>query len=100
MIPRPPALDTAAASSAKPTKCMPPWMIGCSMPNSSVMRVFMGVVLGWGSSGLDWTLSYARDRVFGNSMIVHILWREQVCAAQILRIARHDPVVETGVFGH
>ena len=41
MMPRPPAFETAAASSAKPTKCMPPWMIGCSMPKSSVMRVFM-----------------------------------------------------------
>ena len=41
MMPRPPAFETAAASSARPTKCMPPWMIGCSMPNSSVMRVFM-----------------------------------------------------------
>ena len=40
IMPRPPAFDTAAASSARPTKCMPPWMIGCSMPNSSVMRVF------------------------------------------------------------
>src|SRR5262249_44498316 len=28
MMPRPPALDTADASSAKPTKCIPPWMIG------------------------------------------------------------------------
>src|SRR3954467_944862 len=25
---------------------MPPWMMGCSMPNSSVMRVFMKVCLG------------------------------------------------------
>src|SRR5262245_1381437 len=41
MMPSPPALDTAAASSAKPTKCMPPWMMGCLMPNSSVMRVFI-----------------------------------------------------------
>ena len=41
MMPSPPAFDTADASSAKPTKCMPPWMIGCSMPQSSVMRVFM-----------------------------------------------------------
>src|SRR5262245_49589929 len=41
MIPSPPALETAAASSAKPTKCMPPWMMGCLMPNSSVMRVFI-----------------------------------------------------------
>src|SRR4029079_13714703 len=40
MSPRPPALDTAAAISAKPTKCIPPWMIGCSMPNNSVLAVF------------------------------------------------------------
>ncbi|MFK4665272.1 hypothetical protein ABIF76_006126 [Bradyrhizobium ottawaense] len=40
MMPSPPAFDTAAASSAKPTKCMPPWMMGCSMPNSSVIAVF------------------------------------------------------------
>ena len=39
MMPSPPAFDTAAASSAKPTKCMPPWMIGWRMPNSSVMAV-------------------------------------------------------------
>ena len=26
--PRPPAFETAAASSARPTHCMPPWMIG------------------------------------------------------------------------
>src|SRR3954447_1162042 len=24
--------------------CMPPWMMGCSMPNISVMRVFMDVL--------------------------------------------------------
>src|SRR5215470_6089490 len=41
IMPSPPALETAAASSAKPTKCMPPWMMGCLMPNSSVMRVFI-----------------------------------------------------------
>src|SRR5436190_1204209 len=40
MMPKPPAFDTAAASLAKPTKCMPPWMIGCWMPNSSVILVF------------------------------------------------------------
>ncbi|MCY1535468.1 hypothetical protein D9M68_708750 [compost metagenome] len=27
-MPRPPAFDTAAASSARPTHCMPPWMMG------------------------------------------------------------------------
>src|SRR3954470_23175296 len=41
MMPRPPALETAEASSAKPTKCMPPWMIGCLMPNNSVIAVFI-----------------------------------------------------------
>src|SRR6185295_2172566 len=41
MMPSPPACDTAAAISAKPTKCMPPWMIGCSMPNISVILVFI-----------------------------------------------------------
>src|SRR3954464_13610257 len=40
MMPSPPALETAAANSAKPTKCMPPWMMGCSMPNNSVIAVF------------------------------------------------------------
>jgi hypothetical protein len=48
IMPRPPASDTAAASSASPTKCMPPWTIGCWMPKSSVMRVFM---MGGGSVG-------------------------------------------------
>src|SRR2546428_10630262 len=43
--PRPPALETAAASSAKPTKCMPPWMMGWRMPKSSVMRVFIAFFL-------------------------------------------------------
>ena len=42
IMPSPPALETADASSGNPTKCMPPWMIGCWMPKSSVMRVFMG----------------------------------------------------------
>src|SRR5690606_8579562 len=32
-MPRPPALETAAASSARPTHCMPPWTMGCSMPS-------------------------------------------------------------------
>src|ERR1700730_9084798 len=40
IIPRPPAFETAAASSANPTKCIPPWIIGCSMPNISVIAVF------------------------------------------------------------
>src|ERR1700744_3420367 len=40
MNPRQPALATAATSSARPTHCMPPWVIGCSTPNVSVKRVF------------------------------------------------------------
>src|SRR5690606_26885333 len=41
IMPRPPALATADASSAEPTWCMPPWMVGCSIPKSSVVLVFM-----------------------------------------------------------
>src|SRR5262245_43079724 len=39
-MPRPPALDTAAASSARPTHIMPPCTIGYSIPTSSEKRVF------------------------------------------------------------
>ena len=39
MSPRPPASETAAASSARPTHCMPPCTIGFSMPNVSVNLV-------------------------------------------------------------
>src|SRR5882757_4384137 len=57
MMPRPPAFETAEASSAKPTKCMPPWMIGCWMPNISVMAVFIAYsfdpMLPLGSDTLD-----------------------------------------------
>ena len=35
-IPRPPAFDTAAAISANPTWCMPPWRMGTSTPTISV----------------------------------------------------------------
>ena len=38
-MPRPPAFDTAAAISARPTHCMPPCTTGCSMPISSVNLV-------------------------------------------------------------
>src|SRR5690606_18455430 len=43
MVPRPPALETAAASSAKPTHCIPPCITGYWMPNNSVIRVFISV---------------------------------------------------------
>ena len=43
-VPSPPALDTAAARTAYPTWCIPPWMMGCSMPSSSVTRVLSGMV--------------------------------------------------------
>ncbi|MNN44224.1 hypothetical protein D3C81_1585040 [compost metagenome] len=43
-MPRAPALDTAAASCARPTHCMPPSTIGYWMPSSSVIRVFMMVI--------------------------------------------------------
>lgn len=36
MKPKPPALATAATSSARPTHCMPPWAMGCSTPKTSV----------------------------------------------------------------
>src|ERR1700712_2887474 len=42
--PRPPALATAATSSARPTHCMPPWAIGCSTPKTSVN--FVLIVIG------------------------------------------------------
>src|SRR5471030_1997089 len=45
MKPRPPALATAATSSARPTHCMPPWTMGCSMPNISVNRVLSAMVV-------------------------------------------------------
>src|ERR1700709_105369 len=41
MNPSPPALATAATSSARPTHCMPPWAIGCSTPQTSVNLVVM-----------------------------------------------------------
>src|SRR5262249_6674497 len=40
-MPSAPALDTAEASSARPTHCMPPCTIGCLMPNISVKRVLI-----------------------------------------------------------
>ncbi len=48
--PSAPALATAATSSARPTHCMPPWTIGCSMPNASVNLVVRHFALScWGS---------------------------------------------------
>jgi len=41
MMPSPPALLTAAARRASAIHAIAPWMIGCSMPSSSVTRVFM-----------------------------------------------------------
>src|SRR5690606_9004504 len=40
-VPSAPALETAEASSALPTHCMPPCTIGCSMPSICVSRVFI-----------------------------------------------------------
>ena len=40
-MPRAPAFETAEASSARPTHCMPPCTIGCLMPNISVKRVLI-----------------------------------------------------------
>ena len=40
-MPSAPAFDTAEASSARPTHCMPPCTIGCLMPNISVKRVLI-----------------------------------------------------------
>src|SRR6185295_6295654 len=39
MKPSAPALATADTSSARPTHCMPPWVIGWRTPNNSVKRV-------------------------------------------------------------
>ena len=41
MMPRPPALETAAASSGVASHCMPLWRIGYLIPKSSVILVFM-----------------------------------------------------------
>jgi hypothetical protein len=41
MMPRPPALETAAASSARDTQRMPLCTMGSATPSSSVARVFM-----------------------------------------------------------
>ena len=38
-MPSAPALDTALASSAVPTPCIPPCTIGCSIPSISVILV-------------------------------------------------------------
>ncbi len=38
-IPRPPALDTAAANSALDSQIIPPWIIGYWISNISVIRV-------------------------------------------------------------
>ena len=35
--PRPPALETAAARLCSATQAIPPWIIGCSIPKSSVI---------------------------------------------------------------
>ena len=36
MSPRPPAFDTAAASSGVPVPVMPPMMMGCSIPENTI----------------------------------------------------------------
>ena len=41
IMPRPPALDTALASSWVATQAIPPWMTGYSIPRSSVTLVFI-----------------------------------------------------------
>ena len=43
-MPSAPALETAATNSARESHIMPPWVIGYSMPRSSVMRVLNMVV--------------------------------------------------------
>ncbi|MNP03020.1 hypothetical protein D3C76_948880 [compost metagenome] len=44
-MPSPPASQTATTSSGIATLLMPELTMGCSMPSSSVMRVFMAVFL-------------------------------------------------------
>src|SRR5882672_2461744 len=44
MKPSPPALATAATSSARPTHCIPPWATGCSTPNTSVNFVVIDML--------------------------------------------------------
>ena len=39
-MPRPPAAETAPASGARAIHCMQPWIMGYSMPRSSVTAVF------------------------------------------------------------
>ena len=43
MIPRPPPLETAAASLPSEIQAMPPWKMGYSMPNRSHKGVFIMV---------------------------------------------------------
>lgn len=42
--PRPPALETAEASSAYPTHCMPPWTMGTLIPSARVSFVLKGIL--------------------------------------------------------
>ncbi|KAJ6259128.1 LOW QUALITY PROTEIN: Tankyrase-1 [Drechslerella dactyloides] len=42
-IPRPPAFETAEASSAYPTHCIPPWTTGIAIPRAFVSAVWNGI---------------------------------------------------------
>lgn len=41
VVPKPPAADTAAASSGTPRCCIPPCITGYRIPSNSVILVFM-----------------------------------------------------------
>src|SRR5215218_9685630 len=62
-MPKPPALETAEASSARPTHCMPPCTIGCLMPNISVKRV---LIMGASPACLCWPPALANLKQAGH----------------------------------
>ncbi len=81
MIPSPPASETAAASSARPTHIIPPWTMGCSMPSRSVNRVRSrgaGRVDGAGS-GIDLTPFGTLDERGGRQEAVPVGRRQLPC---------------------
>ena len=53
-MPRPPALETAAARGERPIHCMPPWMMGTRIWRAVVRRVVMGMVGGFSAEGGGW----------------------------------------------
>src|SRR5476651_1039171 len=106
-MPSAPALETAEASSARPTHCMPPCTIGCLTPNISVKRVL--IIVRFPADLLCPSISEERpgalaprnglplSGLVGVDPVDHILSRRRLLVQEIRESSDEIDVIDPGI---